>query len=357
MDEIPKEQLVIQNDMSVFNTLKADVKTGHELGAGSYWEKKYKVIERSIAKFGLARFRGDSSYIGTSSADNHYIDIRSFLITFPFNLLRWLLKLQPVALVFNKQVELTDRYLNELIDFQKQHILSQPELISLVGKYRFSNISNDGAKDTILLDNESVTLSQLRYLDMHLGLSDSINFSEIYSVLEVGGGYGAHADFLIQNYPNIRKFVYVDMFPLLYVGIQYLKSIHGDAVKVVTDAQSSSILLASPFKDDDSLEIICMSPHLLDNVRVEFDLCLSCNAFQEMAIDTVADYANIFDEKLSDQGSIGLVCYSDSDGITQLSYDAVRSVFSVKFDYVSKRSRFDLTKGYDFLTFKKDTSI
>jgi len=85
MNDIPKEQLVIQNDLYVFNTLKADVKPGHELGAGSYWEKKYKAIEGSIAKFGLARFRGDGSYIDTSYADNHYIDIRNFLIAFPVN--------------------------------------------------------------------------------------------------------------------------------------------------------------------------------------------------------------------------------------------------------------------------------
>jgi putative sugar O-methyltransferase len=262
-----------------------------------------------------------------------------------------------VSLVFNKQVELTDRYLKELIDFQKQHILSQPELISLISKYRFSKISNDGANDTLLLNNDSVTLSQLRYLDMHLGLADSINFAEIRSVLEVGGGYGAHTDFLIQNYPNIRKFVYVDIFPQLYVGIQYLRSIHGDAVKVVTDAQFSSSPLDLSFKDDESLEIICISPLVLDSVHVQFDLCLNCNAFQEMTIETVADYAAIFDEKLSDQGSLGLVCYSDSDGITQLSSDAVKSIFPVNFDCVSKRSRFDLTKGYDFLTYKKETSI
>ncbi|MDC1319512.1 putative sugar O-methyltransferase [Litorivicinus sp.] len=357
MNDIPKKHHTIRDNSSVFNTLKAGVRPGHELGAGSYWEKKYKVIERSIAKFGLAGIRGDSNYIGTSYADNHYIDVRTFLIVFPFNLLRWLIKLSPISVVFNKQIELTDRYLHEVIDFQKQHILSQPELISLIGKYRFSNISNDDAKDTILLNNESITLSQLRYLDMHLGLADSINFSEIHSVLEVGGGYGAHTDFLIQNFSNIRKFLYVDMFPVLYVGTQYLESIHGDAVKVVTEAQFSSSLLTSPFEDNDSLEIICISPHFLDNVRFKFDLCLSCNAFQEMAIDTVAGYAAIFDEKLSDHGSIGLVNYSEADGLTQTSSDSINSIFSLEFDCVSKRSRFDLTQTYDFLTSKKSTKI
>jgi len=43
MNDIPKEELVIQNDLSVFNTLKADVKPVHKLGAGSYWEKSIKL--------------------------------------------------------------------------------------------------------------------------------------------------------------------------------------------------------------------------------------------------------------------------------------------------------------------------
>ena len=72
-----------------------------------------------------------------------------------------------------------------------------------------------------------------------------------------------------------------------------------------------------------------------------------------MTIETVADYAAILDEKLSDQDSFGLVCYSARDGVTQLSSDAVRSIFPVNFYCVSQRSCFDWTKGHDFLTCKK----
>ena len=352
MNDDAKDQYLMKDNMSVFTTLKADASRGHRLGVGPYWKRKNKVIEKSIAKFGSSRFRGDSNYIGTSYADNHYIDIRTFLIAFPFNLLRWLLKLPPLSLVLNKQVELTNRYLSELIEFQKQSILNNSDLTSLIGGYKFSEV-NTGANDTILFDNNSVTLSQLRYLDVHLGIAGRVDFSKVRSVLEVGGGYGAYTDFLIKNYTDVRKILYVDVFPQLYVGIQYLTAIYGDSVKVLSFNQTEVIHSSSLFKDDDSLEILCISPELLSDIRFEFDLCLSCNAFQEMPHDTCAEYASIFEEKLSEQGSIALVCYENYDGKTQLSVDSIKSIFSVELDYDSKRSLFDLTNVNAYLTYSK----
>ena len=64
------------------------------------------------------------------------------------------------------------------------------------------------------------------YLDMaHRidNLSKKFDFKKINSFFEIGGGFGSNAHFLITNFPNIKKFIYLDAVPNLYIGTEYLK--------------------------------------------------------------------------------------------------------------------------------------
>ena len=47
---------------------------------------------------------------------------------------------------------------------------------------------------------------------------------------EIGGGVGTNVHLVLENYKNIRKVLYLDIPPNLYVGTQYLKAFYGNAV-------------------------------------------------------------------------------------------------------------------------------
>ena len=59
------------------------------------------------------------------------------------------------------------------------------------------------------------------------------DFNEIRSYFEIGGGFGANIHFLITNYPNIKKIIYLDAVPNIYVGTEYLKFHYKNKGKVM----------------------------------------------------------------------------------------------------------------------------
>ena len=62
-------------------------------------------------------------------------------------------------------------------------------------------------------------------------LSKSFDFKNITSLFEIGGGYGANIHFLLTNFPNIKKILYLDVVPNIYVGTEYLRNHYKEKVK------------------------------------------------------------------------------------------------------------------------------
>ena len=63
-------------------------------------------------------------------------------------------------------------------------------------------------------------------------LSKSFNFKNINNFFEIGGGFGANVHFLITNFPNIKKILYLDAVPNIYVGTKYLEHHFGKKLKI-----------------------------------------------------------------------------------------------------------------------------
>ena len=55
-------------------------------------------------------------------------------------------------------------------------------------------------------------------------ISKFLDYKTFNSFLEIGGGFGANIDFIITNFPNIKKIIYLDAIPNIYVGTMYLKN-------------------------------------------------------------------------------------------------------------------------------------
>ena len=52
-------------------------------------------------------------------------------------------------------------------------------------------------------------------------LSSQFDFTKIKSFFEIGGGFGANVHFLVTNFPNINKIIYLDIAPNIYLGTEF----------------------------------------------------------------------------------------------------------------------------------------
>lgn len=129
--------MILIDNFDLFKKIEKSSLKDCELGPGIYWKLKNKVIKKLILKYGTKDFRGSTNYIGTSYADNFYIDVRTLLVFFPLNILRLFLSILPLNIIFNKQVNLSKQYLQSKIDFQASYINNNQDLIIYNENSRF----------------------------------------------------------------------------------------------------------------------------------------------------------------------------------------------------------------------------
>ena len=79
--------------------------------------------------------------------------------------------------------------------------------------------------------------------------------------------------FLITNFPNIKKILYLDAVPNIYVGTKYLEHHFGKKVKNYLDLKNLDKIR---FQDNDELEILCIPPWLIEKVDVEIEHFHNC---------------------------------------------------------------------------------
>ena len=82
-----------------------------------------------------------------------------------------------------------------------------------------------------------------------------------------------------ENYPNIRKVLYLDVPPNLYIGTQYLKVFYGDRIRDYRETRSLSTI---QFSNDKEIEIIAIAPWQLSQVSAQFDIFHNAHSFVEM---------------------------------------------------------------------------
>ena len=104
--------------MLLDNLIRDEKKINRSLySSGPYWDYKNSRAILEIKKKGLGDFRGVSSGIGTSFANNLVLDIRN-----EFNIkgriIGKILSLPLINRVFNGQLNLTQQYINDFIKNQ-----------------------------------------------------------------------------------------------------------------------------------------------------------------------------------------------------------------------------------------------
>ena len=119
-------------------------------------------------------------------------------------------------------------------------------------------------------------------------LSELYNFKNIKSFFEIGGGFGANIHFLITNFPNIKKIIYLDIVPNIYVGTEYLRYHFKDKVKDYLEIKNLNEI---KFSNTNDLEILCIPPWLIEKLNIEIDHFHNAASFVEMTNETIENYA------------------------------------------------------------------
>ena len=218
--------------MNLLTTLVSDEKKINKnlYSSGPYWDYKNKRTITEINKKGLGEFRGLSTGIGTSFADNIAYDIRNEL-NFKGRIVSKIFSLPLISNIYKSQLNITknsiDLYLENLAVVYKNN----NEVKKLIEKFKFNNTTEFGCVKKFKYLNKEYSTYYLKMADRVNKIAGIFDFNEIRSYFEIGGGFGANIHFLITNYPNIKKIIYLDAVPNIYVGTEYLKFHYKNKVK------------------------------------------------------------------------------------------------------------------------------
>lgn len=151
-----------------------------------------------------------------------------------------------------------------------------------------SNLSDSlisSPKNILKINDNVYTFTLLRYYLHYAYTCKFIDYSSIFSVLEIGPGYGGQVEVLKKLHPNMTIFV-IDIPPQLYVCEQYLKAVFpNDVISYEKTRNMVEIPVNSKGK------IFIFSPWQLPKIKnLVYDLFWNSASFQEMNSEVVLNY-------------------------------------------------------------------
>ena len=192
--------------------------------SGPYWNHKNLRTAYEIKKKGILNFRGMTTGIGTSFVDNVLYDIRNEIsYKFTGRIISRLLSLPMIKKFHNSQLKITEYHAKNALKNLSLLYKKDETVNMLIKKYKFENTTEFGC-----LRKFNINGIDYSYIYVEMGhrtdiISKNVDFTNIKSVFEIGGGFGANIHFLLTNFSNIKKIIYLDVVPNLYVGTEYLR--------------------------------------------------------------------------------------------------------------------------------------
>lgn len=203
---------------------------------------------------------------------------------------------------------------------------------NLLKKFKFINTTDFGCVQIFEYMNKKYSCNYLDMTDRIDKLSFNFDFKNITSFFEIGGGYGANIHFLITNFPNIKKIIYLDIVPNIYVGTEYLRHHYKEKVKDYLELKNFDKIT---FANNDELEIFCMPPWLIEKVDTEIDHFHNACSFVEMPKEVVYNYKKYINKlKIKD---ISLISYDNFNTKTTFDPEELNSIFNGKLN-ISKKN-------------------
>ncbi len=303
-DRLLQEQLLkmLEDERKADNTL---------FSAGPYWMHKTKKIANQLLKRGVKDFRGFDSGVGTSFTDNIIADVRN---EYDVGWRKWFVKflyIYPFNLIFDAQILAFKSAFAELMFYKNAYYNQNDRVKELISTYKLDNTMSFGCVQKVTINNKEYSCYHLELLNTHDNIAQYVDFNKISSMLEIGGGFGANVQVLLQNYKNLKKIFYLDMVPNLIVGTEYLKSLFGESVIEYRQLKSGEKIR---FSNNDELEIICIAPWQIEKIEGTVDYFHNAHSFVEMPKAAIENYIkHIFGGILTEQSRIALVTYDQCD--------------------------------------------
>ena len=305
--------------------------------SGPYWDHKNSRAVIEIKKKGLNDFRGINAGIGTSFADNLVLDIRN-----EFNIkgriIGKIFSLPLLNIIFNGQLNTTKNYIDLFIKNQAIVYQNNQNVQNLIKKFKFENVTDFGCIQSFEYLKKNYSCHYLKMAHRINELSKSFDFKNIKSFFEIGGGFGANIHFLITNFPNIKKILYLDVVPNIYVGTEYLRYHYKEKVKDYLELKNLDTI---NFSKNNDLEIFCIPPWLIEKVETEIDHFHNAASFVEMPKKVISNYVNFINKfKIKE---ISLLSYDRFDPETTFNPEELNHFFNNKLSISWKN---DLIEEY-----------
>ncbi len=315
--------------------------------SGPYWDYKNSKAIYEIRKKGLSEFRGKNAGIGTSFADNIVHDVRNEL-NFKGRLFAKLFSFPIFNKLFDAQLNITNNHIENYLENLKVVYKKNNKVVDLIKKYKFDNTTDFGCIEKFQFEEKEYSVRYLEMADRIEKLSSIFNFKNIKAFFEIGGGFGANLHFLLTNFKNIKKVIYLDAVPNIYVGTEYLRYHFKDKVK---DYLSVKDLKEIKFSNNNDLEIICIPPWLIEKLNVEIDHFHNAASFVEMPKKVVKNYIQyVFKFKTKE---ISLISYSNFNTETTFNPEELNNFFNNKLKISWKEFLIeDYRKKLIYLTYK-----
>ncbi len=313
--------------------IKDEKKVDRELySSGPYWNYKNRRAIIEIKKKGLKDFRGITAGIGTSFADNLVLDIRN-----EFNMrgriVGKIFSLPLLNIIFNGQISTTKNYLDSFIKNQAIVYKNSQNVQNLISKFQFKNTTDFGCVQSFEYLNKNYSCHYLNMANRVNNLSKNFDFKNIKNYFEIGGGFGSNIHFLITNFSNIKKILYLDTVPNIYVGTEYLRHHYKEKVKDYLELRNLDKI---SFSKNNELEIFCIPPWLIEKVDTEIDHFHNAASFVEMPKKVISNYVK-FIKNLSIR-QISLISYGGFDLKTTFNPEELNSFFDNKLNVSWKNS-------------------
>ena len=309
--------------MLIDELIKDEKKNNRSLySSGPYWDYKNSRAILEIKKRGIQDFRGLTAGIGTSFSDNEVLDVRNEY-NIKGRIIGKIFSLPLLNIIFNSQLKLTKSYIQSFLLNKSIVYENNRNVHDLLKKYKFENTTEFGCISSFQYLNKKYSFHYLEMADRINKLSKQFNFNDISSFFEIGGGFGANVHFLITNFPNIKKILYLDVVPNIYVGTQYLRRFYKDNIKDYSDLKNLDTI---SFSKNNELEILCIPPWLIEKVDANIDHFHNAASFVEMPKKIVENYVK-FIRKFKTK-EISLISYDRFDLKTTFNPEELNIFFN-----------------------------
>lgn len=296
---------MIRDDTELLRLMMRDDEKQSDLyRPGPYWRDYQQRTLRAIEMLEIENFRNHPQ-IGKGYADiltMSPLDMESRPERFKNRLLARIAELPKVRKLMRGYRKLLQSRTNDFLRFRSLYydLLHREWLRARLAEFTMPETLAGGSVNAVEIDGQRYAHIYIRFLLALNSFEREADFTAMRSVMEIGGGFGAFMHLLLCRHNNIRKVVYLDIPPMIYLATQYLRSFFPDAVLDYRQTRESERI---EFADNDELEILCICPWQIERLEASLDMLWNFASFSEMTPDIVANYAAHF-KRLAGPGAV-----------------------------------------------------